>query len=176
METDEKLVEGANGGDVEAFETLYYRYRDWVYRLAMRFSGDHEMAMDVLQETFIYLLSKFPGFKLTAKMTTFLYPAVRHICFNMKRKANRHVGDDEILGELAAPPEARGQGREELASALKKLSQEQREVVLMRFVDSMSLEEMAKALKISASTVKSRLYRGLETLRNDPKTQDYFLE
>ncbi len=73
--TDEQLIEAINGGDAGAFEVLYFRHRDWVMRLAMRFTGHHDDALDVLQETFSYLVRKFPGFRLTASITTFLYPA-----------------------------------------------------------------------------------------------------
>ena len=60
--SDESLIEAMNNGDTRAFEVLYHRYRDWVYRLACRFTGDDEEALDVLQETFVYFLRKFPGF------------------------------------------------------------------------------------------------------------------
>ena len=94
MESDEKLIELANKGDAEAFETLYYRYRDWVYHLAWRFTGNQEDALDVLQETFAYLLKKFPGFQLTASMTTFLYPVVKHISLTVRRRSSPHVSAD----------------------------------------------------------------------------------
>jgi RNA polymerase sigma-70 factor (ECF subfamily) len=53
VQRDEELVERMNGGDAEAFEVLYRRYRDWVHRLAWRFTGNQEDALDVLQETFV---------------------------------------------------------------------------------------------------------------------------
>ena len=86
MESDQELIELANRGDSDAFEILYHRYRDWVYRLACRFTGNGQDALDVLQETFAYLLGKFPGFELTAAMTTFLYPVVKHLSFAVRRK------------------------------------------------------------------------------------------
>ena len=71
---------GAHGGGARAaFEVLYRRHRDWVVSLAYRFTGNRDDALDVMQETFIYLLGKFPGLALTAKLTTFLYPVVKHI-------------------------------------------------------------------------------------------------
>src|SRR5256886_71956 len=54
------------------------RHKNWVVSLATRFTGDADQALDVTQETFISLLSKFPGFKLTSRLTTFLYPAVKN--------------------------------------------------------------------------------------------------
>jgi len=72
MDSDQELIELVNEGDADAFEALYRRYRDWVYHLAWRFTGNQQDALDVLQETFTYLLGKFPGFSLTASMT-YLY-------------------------------------------------------------------------------------------------------
>lgn len=175
MASDEELVELVNQGDPDAFVTLYYRYRDWVYRLAWRFTGNHQDALDVLQETFTYLLKKFPGFHLTASMTTFLYPVVKHDSLNIRRRRlSGHIGEAALdqMAEPACPPTS----RTELAAALATLPEQQREIVLMRFVDDMTLQEIATALSVPLSTAKSRLYHALRTLRSDPRTKDYFSE
>ncbi|MHC4324997.1 MAG: RNA polymerase sigma factor [Planctomycetota bacterium] len=177
MKSDRQLIELANKGDSEAFEALYHRYRDWVYRLAWRFTHNRADALDVLQETFIYLLSKFPGFELTSSVTTFLYPAVKNISITISSKKNRLKSDEDTISELAAAESEETElCRTELAAVLAILPDEQREVVLMRFVDDMSLQEIAAALKIPVGTVKSRLHNSLRTLRCDRRTQDYFLE
>ncbi len=80
---DLELVAAANRGEVEAFEALYRRYRDWVVSLAYRYTRDRELSLDVLQETFLYVLGKFPGFELRSEMKTFLYPTVRHLSVAM---------------------------------------------------------------------------------------------
>ncbi|MFB0555696.1 MAG: RNA polymerase sigma factor [Phycisphaerae bacterium] len=166
-----------NEGDPDAFEALYRRYRDWVYRLAWRFTGNQQDALDVLQETFTYLLGKFPGFSLTASMTTFLYPVVKHLSIAARSKSLRFTSDEEILNEITVPVSKETQNsRSELAAVLTVLPDEQREVLLMRFVDNMTLQEIAKALNIPIGTVKSRLHHALKTLRHDRRTQDYFLE
>jgi len=177
MESDQELIELANKGYAEAFEALYRRYRDWVYRLAWRITGNRADALDVLQETFTYLLGKFPGFELTAAMTTFLYPVVRHISLNIRSKSSRFASDEEVLDEPAAPKSGESEHyRSELAAVLIVLPAEQREVLLMRFVDDMTLQEIAAALQIPVGTVKSRLHNALRALRNDRRTRDYFLE
>ena len=177
MESDHELIELANKGSSEAFEALYRRYRDWVYRLAWRITGNSADALDVLQETFTYLLGKFPGFELTAAMTTFLYPVVRHISLTIRSKSSRYASEEEVLDELAAPKSEESEHcRSELAAVLIVLPDEQREVLLMRFVDDMSLKEIAAALDVPVGTVKSRLHNSLRTLRSDRRTQDYFLE
>ena len=173
--SDEELVEAVNRGDESAFEALYYRYRDWVVGLAHRFTGSRDDALDVLQGTFAYLLEKFPGFRLTASMTTFLYPVVKHLSIDARRRSTRYVSDEEIP-DTATAAEAAGTERQELAAVLRSLAEGQREVVLMRFVDGMSLEEIARALSIPLGTVKSRLHNALRSLRDDPRTREYFLE
>lgn len=174
-ESDEELIESANKGDLGAFEALYYRYRDWVHQLAWRFTGKEDLALDVLQETFTYLLQKFPGFELTAKMTTFLYPAVKNFSIAACRRNRRYISADEMLCGIPAPQKAQA-SRADLSTVLACLSLPQREVLLMKFVDQMKLREIATALNISESTAKSRLYRALQTLREDHRTQKYFLE
>ena len=175
MKSDHELIESINAGDADAFETLYQRHRDWVYRLAWRFTGDHQDALDVLQETFTYLLQKFPGFELTASMTTFLYPVVKHVSLNLRRRRSPGRADDDLLN--AIPDTTRSEtSRTELAAALSALPPAQREVVLMRFLDGLSLAEISTALDIPLNTTKSRLYNALQKLREDPRTRDYFLD
>jgi len=173
--TDEALVDAANLGDPAAFETLYYRYRDWVVRMAYRFTASHTDSLDVLQETFTYFARKFPGFRLRAKITTFLYPVVKHTAVRLKQKRSRYLSDDALASETAAPPKpGHAASRQELAAALAALSDKHREVLLMRFADDMSLKEIAKTLRIRLGTVKSRLHNALKTLRNDERTRKYF--
>ncbi len=173
--TDQELVDAANRGEPAAFEALYFRYRDWVLSLAWRFTGHRDDALDVLQETFAYLLRKFPGFRLTARMTTFLYPVVKHLSATARDRRSRSLGDESALDALAASETpAAGAQRRQLADALAGFSEPQREVLLMRFADGMTLAEIAEALAIPLGTVKSRLHAAIETLRADERTREYF--
>src|SRR5438477_723999 len=95
--TDRDLVDALNAGDMRAFDALYFRYRDWVVRLAMRFTGNADDALDVLQETFAYVFRKFPGFVLTAKMSTFLYPVVKNLSIAARRKRGREAGAGDAV-------------------------------------------------------------------------------
>src|SRR3954469_3321919 len=94
--SDQQLVDALNAGDVRAFDAIYHRYRDWVVRLATRFTGNPDDALDVLQETFSYVFRKFPGFRLTASMTTFLYPVVKTLSIAARRKRTRMVSSDAM--------------------------------------------------------------------------------
>jgi RNA polymerase sigma-70 factor, ECF subfamily len=175
--TDLELIAAINRGDSAAFEVLYFRYRDWVAGLAQRFTGDDDAALDVLQETFLYVLRKFPGFRLTANFKTFLYPAVRNLSIAARRKAHRYQAADEEqrqLEQTAAPDSTPLTGSPELRNLLKLLSEEQREVLMLRFVDGLSLTEIAEAMNIPVGTVKSRLHNALQALREDKHTKEFF--
>src|SRR6185369_8663603 len=103
--SDLQLIAAINAGDAAAFEVLYFRHRDWVVNLAHRFTGSEHLALDVMQETFIYFLKKFPGFRLTANLKTFLYPAVKNLSIAARRKTERYQStaqEQETLGNIAA--------------------------------------------------------------------------
>jgi RNA polymerase sigma-70 factor, ECF subfamily len=174
--TDQELVAAANAGEASAFEGIYFRHRDWVVSLAYRFCGDRELALDILQESFLYLLKKFPGFELRCEMRSFLYPVVKHLALNAKAKAGRyeleHEGED-LFAALEAP-RSEASGEEELRTALRKLPAQQRETVVLRFIEGMDLAEIAAALDVPTGTVKSRLHHALETLRKNPHLKEIF--
>jgi RNA polymerase sigma-70 factor, ECF subfamily len=176
--SDEELVRLCNTGDAveaaRAFEVLYGRHKDYVIRVAMRYVRDRDVALDVLQETFRYLLGKFPpsgeGLVLGARLTTLLYPVAKNTALNLLRKAERFpsAGDMEPddVGQPAAAESA------DVAGLLRGLSEERREVILMRFVDGLSLQEIAAALEIPLGTVKSRLHLAIKQLRESPEIRD----
>jgi RNA polymerase sigma-70 factor (ECF subfamily) len=173
--TDLQLIAAMNRGDDRAFEVLYFRYRDWVTSLAYRFTGDESLALDVLQETFLYFLKKFPGFTLTAQFKTFLYPAVKNLSIAARRKTERHQSTKGELAALENEPAADPRADSgDLAIVLASLSAEQREVLQLRFVDELSLAEIAEAMEIPLGTVKSRLHNALTLLRKDPRTKNFF--
>jgi len=174
--SDLELIASINSGDAVAFEALYFRYREWVLALAYRFTGNQDAALDVLQETFLYFLKKFPGFRLTANLKTFLFPAVRNLSIGARRKAERYQASEMELQrmEQTAAPEPPCIGAGELGIVLAGLSEEHRETLLLRFVDGLSLEEIAKATDVPLGTVKSRLHNALTVLRKDPGTKEFF--
>jgi RNA polymerase sigma-70 factor (ECF subfamily) len=170
--SDQELIRLCNHGNAtdatRAFEALYKRHKAYVIRVALRFVRDHDTALDVLQETFSYLLRKFPpsgdGLTLTAQMTTFLYPVARNTAITLMRKADRFPAAEggckpDDLPENTAPESG------DIAEALGDLSDAHREVILLRFVDDMSLQEIASALAIPVGTVKSRLHLAIRQLR-----------
>lgn len=158
--SDADLARALREGDASAFEAFYDRYHAWVAALALRFSGNREDSLDVLQETFAYLFRRGRDFELRSQMKTFLYPVVKHLALARRQAARRQAPLDPRI-DPAAPPDRSS----EVAALLTGLSDVQQEVVLMRFVDGLDLQAIADALDVPLGTVKSRLHSALELLR-----------
>src|SRR6185295_4973454 len=108
-------------------------------------------------------------------LTSLLYPAAKHTALALKRKRLRlQMLPEEIEIPAAAEGPDQPAARAELAAALSGLSDAHREVLLMRFVDDMSLEEIATALAIPLGTAKSRLHHALQGLKEDSRLRRYF--
>lgn len=176
--SDLELIDAVNQGDAQAFEALYHRHRDYTLRLAMRFTGEHNLALDAVQDSFIYFYKKFPGFTLTAKLTTFLYPVVKHNALSLKKKAKRTQGDasDEALKAQPTPGSdpAKEDASDDLHILLGTLPDAQREVLVLRFLDGLSVEEIAQALDIPVGTVKTRTHHAIKKLRESEKAKKFF--
>lgn len=178
--SDLDLIDALNRGEADAFDTLYLRHRDYAIRIAMRFAGERELALDAVQDSFVYFYKKFPGFTLTAKLTTFLYPVLKHNALSAKQKARRTQGDapDDALEFQAGtdrdadPAQADAPG--DLHAVLANLPDAQREVLVLRFVDGLVLEEIAEAMQIPLGTVKTRIHHAIRKLRDDPVAKKHF--
>lgn len=165
IQTDQQLVESLNSGSDDAFTELYERYEPWVMSLAFRFTGHHDDALDVLQETFAYIVRKVPKLQLSAKMTTFLYPAVRNLSIAANKKRRRSVSS-ETLVDIYCGEALDSSTPDDFQELLLELSSDHREILLMRFVDEMTQPEIAASLDIPLGTVKSRLHHAIASVRD----------
>lgn len=175
MHDDAELIAICNHGSgreaAAAFEILYARHRDFVLRVARRYAPDNDTALDALQETFTYLLRKFPpagtGLELRASLSSLLYPVAKNTALTLRRKAERLAAGaepDELASTLTAEPS-------DLPALLRVLPDERREVLLLRFVEDLSLADIAVALDIPLGTVKSRLHLAIRALRESPEVK-----
>lgn len=178
--TDAELIFLAARQDQAAFDAIYARHQAWVGRMCLRFTNDEATALDVFQETWTYFVKRLPTLKLTSKLTTFLYPAIKNIAASGGRKRLRLASDDVIesaAGEAGEPAPADVVARigvSLVGLAVRELPEGQREVVLLRFVDDMSLGEIAAALGVPVGTVKSRLHCAIQSLKADTRVKDLF--
>lgn len=182
-DADEDLMERFRDGDVRAFEVLLERHERGVFHFAFRFTRDRELANDLMQETFLRLVKNAKSYSRKARFTTWLYTIARNQCIDAARKA-RYRRTDSLDAPVAGDPDGRalsetiaGQSdggfdrvdRVEMSrrieSAIAQLSDEQREVFLMREVMQLQFNEIAEIVGISENTVKSRMRYALENLR-----------
>jgi RNA polymerase sigma-70 factor (ECF subfamily) len=148
LRSDHELVDALNDGEAAAFDVLYQRHCDWVASQAFRFTRDRDTALDVLQETFLYLTRKFPGFVLTCRLRTFLYPVVRNLSISALRRADRVTSLEALreAGQVTEPMTGPAEVPEddELTSAVRALSPDHQEVLRLRFVEGFELAEIAR--------------------------------
>ena len=163
----------AQQGDREAFRSLYERYRDRVYNLIFYSIGDELGAEDVLQIVFVKIYRGLPDFRFQASLATWIYRITLNECLNQQRgRGAQHIpfeallGSDEErdLGATADLRHAEGERREIVHRALMELSPKLRAVVVLKYLEGLSYEEIASVLECSPGTVASRLSRALREL------------
>jgi RNA polymerase sigma-70 factor (ECF subfamily) len=159
---DAELLDGCRRGDARAQRALFDRHRDRVYSIALHYlRGDEAAAKDVSQEVFVKLFRAVSTFRAEAKLSTWLYRVVANACTDELRRRRRLilVGDvpEAIHPRIEQPDVAAPDIR--VSAALHKLSPRLRLVVLLRYFDDLSYDEIAESVGVSAGTVASRLNR-----------------
>ena len=176
--TDEELVARSKTGDTESFNQLVKRWERPIFALAYRTLGREDDARDVTQETFLRAFRALSGFKGDAKFSSWLYRITLNLCRDWMRKDRRAplvaVPEGVEIEQLAAergPVEsvedlaARAELSREVAKAMEQLPAEQRHAILLKEYHGLTFQEIADLMKCPLSTVKTRVYQGLSTLR-----------
>ncbi len=171
MNNEQDIIRRAQKGDSEAFRTLVEGYQTQVYRLAARMCGE-SAADDVTQEAFVAAWRALPSFRGDCRFSTWLYRLTTNAAIDLLRREKRHRNADDITElELSddglSPQELAEQGetQEAVRRALGQLSEEHRQVLLLRYMQELDYGEIADALEISEGTVKSRISRAKGRLR-----------
>jgi RNA polymerase sigma-70 factor (ECF subfamily) len=165
-----ELLEACRRGEREAFRALFESYRNKVYSVALRFSGDETTAMDISQETFLKLFSRISDFRGDSAFETWVYRMVVNSCLDHRRRERRLTPlADGFLRLLRAPADSlaemlRSERERQVRSAVDKLSPELRIVVVLRYTEGLSYDEIAAVLGCSPGTVGSRLNRAHKKL------------
>lgn len=176
--TDEELVARSKTGDTESFNQLVKRWERPIFALAYRTLGREEDARDVTQETFLRAFRALSGFKGDAKFSSWLYRIALNLCRDWMRKERRAplvaVPEGVEVEQLAAdqgPAEtvedlaARAELGREVAKAMAHLPEEQRHAIILKEYHGLTFQEIADLMRCPLSTVKTRVYQGLSTLR-----------
>ena len=178
---DSALMLRYQDGDVTAFETLYRRHKDSLYRYLLRLSRNRDTAEDVFQEAWGKIIKSRHRYRPTAKFTTFLY-RVAHNCFiDYVRSNKRHMVVSGIDPECSPDPgdapdlEAeKSLARRRLDVALGTIPDEQRDAFLLHEEAGLSIDTIAQVTGVNRETVKSRLRYATKKLKaalNEPAVQ-----
>ncbi len=178
-EADRELVLRARAGDRDAFAEIVRSYQRRIYAVAMRMTRRHEVADDITQDTFVRAYRSLSRFELGRPLQPWLTRIAVNLSINYlngvaKRERPLDDGEPGAAGRprheepLHANPERALESEElaqDLEQAVARLSLEQRTVFLLKVVEEMRYEEIAKLLGISEGTVMSRLSRARGRLR-----------
>jgi len=172
MPDDGALMLLYRDGDVAAFETLYRRHNDALYRYLLRLSRSPDAAEDIFQEVWSKIIRARQTYRPTAQFKTFLYRVARNCFIDYLRRNRRHEQTVDLApehqpdpGELPDALTERSLARRRLAAALLELPDEQRDVFLLREEGGFSLEQIASITDSKRETVKSRLRYAVNKLR-----------
>jgi RNA polymerase sigma-70 factor (ECF subfamily) len=171
------IARGLKQQDPELIDQLIELYQHRLLRYLLFLTGRREVAEDLFQETWMRVLLRGAQYNGKARFDTWLFTIARNLVIDLSRKRTMASLDEMSEGEDERPFEIAMDGpspfeqfrlREdsaEVAEVLLKLEPSYREVLVLRFHEEMSLDEIAKMTRSPLSTVKSRLYRGLAALR-----------
>lgn len=159
-------------GDVAAFEVLYRRHNDAVFRYLLRLCRHRDTAEDIFQDVWGKIVKARDSYRPTAKFTTFLY-RVAHNCFiDHIRRNKRHTQTADVEPDTQPNPAdlpevetERSLARRRLEAALQELPEEQRDVFLLSEEAGLSLDQIASVTDSNRETAKSRLRYAVNKLR-----------
>ncbi len=175
------VAQGLKRQKAGLLDELIVRYQHRLMRYLLYLAGNRELAEDLFQEVWMRVLVRGAQYNGQARFETWLFSIARNLLIDHRRKRTMSSLDELIEGagedDRAMPLEFAAAGptpldrcfwledRERIAAVLMELDALHREVLVLRFHEDLSLEEIAKVTKAHLSTVKSRLYRGLAMLK-----------
>jgi RNA polymerase sigma-70 factor (ECF subfamily) len=184
-DADGALVARSQQGDLSAFEALVEKYQKRMLNIAFRFLGDHDDACEVVQDAFVSAYRSLKGFRQEAKFSTWLTAITMNLSRNRLKKMKLHqarvpVSLDAPIqtasGEIMPDPPSgepsvldRMEKRDvqlKVQDCIKALDPDFREVLILRDMQDFSYEEIGGMLKVAAGTVKSRLFRARESVKD----------
>lgn len=177
METEEaQIARGLRRRDPDLLDSLIEQYQHRLLRYLMHVTGNRALAEDLFQETWLRVLEKGHQYDGRNKFSSWLFSIAHNVAIDVLRKrapASLDAMNDPEDGAPFEPPAsgpspfevaAQHQQAEQLEAALDRVPPVYREVLVLRLQEQMKLEEIAQLIRIPVSTVKTRLYRGVQAL------------
>ncbi len=168
---EDLLIERSQGGDPTAFDELVASHEDKIYNLVYRITGNAQDALDAAQEAFIKAFRALPRYRRQASFDTWLYRIATNAALDIvRRRPNTPVVplDKVTLSDHRDNPDAEAERREvqrRIHVALGALAPDHRLIIVLRDLQGLSYEEIAKILRVPLGTVRSRLSRARQALR-----------
>lgn len=169
---EEMLIAKAQGGDKKAFEKLLEKYKNMILSMAYYISQNEYDALDMAQEVYVKLYKNVYKFEGKSKFSTWVYSVARNTCIDeykrIKRNKNYYETDErDISVETEGPEEIilKKELCDFVRIMLSELPPIYNKILTLRYIDGLSYREIAKRLKCSEGTVKSRLFRGKKMMK-----------
>ncbi len=180
---ERELILRCQEKDAAAMGTLVVKYQHWVYNIAYGILGHHEDAQDAAQDAFLSVWKNINKFQFRSQFSTWLYRIVTNKCLNVidqrkRRKTDPMEIDDSQpwvpLNTVTPEQEAlRSEQSEILHSALSRLKESYRTILILRELRELSYEEIAEVLNCTLGRVKSRLHEARKALRAELERIDW---
>ena len=176
--TEEDIKQLAESNPRSAMEMVIQKFREPLYFHARYIVKDHQEAYDVVQEVFIKAMREHRLFDEDFKIKAWLFRVTTNLCFNQVRNRKRRgaildtMMKPEPFGADQMEKVFEGERREEVMASLDTLSEDHREILLLRYYDDLSYAEIADVLQVKLGTVMSRLSRARLRLMEVMKTSE----
>jgi RNA polymerase sigma-70 factor (ECF subfamily) len=161
------LIQGCRRRDRKSQRELYERFVERIYRLTLRLSGNPQDAADLTQETFVRAFERIGRFEGRSGVGTWLYRIATNEAlqlFRARQRQDRHLRRLSQERPIAEEPDGAG-ARQDVEQALGRLSDPHRAILLLKYQEGLSYDEIAEVLEVSPGTVASRLNRARAELR-----------
>lgn len=165
---DRELIQRFSGGDLRAFEAFYRRYYQSLMRFIMSLCKEKSTAEDIVQDTFIRLMSLRIRFGLVKNIKSYLFSIAVNRCRDHFISQSKSIAYEDEVRTLPGEYSDHKEGRVDAYIALKmidRLPDRQREVLLLRLQSDLSFKEIGEVLKISENSAKVNYFYALSTLR-----------
>ena len=165
----DNLTEKLKKGEEEAYDILISQFQQKIYALSFSLLGNHEDALDTVQEVFIKIFNKISSFNGESSLSTWIFRITKNTCYDHLRKNKKNIEGEipENMADASPMPDELFQKKEvrmAVRAALSSLPPKYKTVLLLREYEALSYGEIAKVLDISEGTVKSRISRAREYL------------
>ncbi len=166
---DDLTVKKALAGDRVAFKTIYNEYKDFVWNLAIKYTGSENIAEDAVSEVFIRLFKKLETFNFRSSFTTWFYRLAVNTILNYSVKESRRktlsIKNMQIQEKAADNKLRRLENKEIIDNLLNQLLPEERIIIILREIEGFSYKKISDSLDMKLGTVKTKIYRTRNKLR-----------